>query len=86
MGSDFSWLGANKGIVEVTRDETSLSSVKPAFRELQRCTGVNIDPYGDSRISPDHARLLIKSIAATDTASNPDVRAFVEMLGQGCTG
>ena len=80
MGLDFSWTGLKRGNVEVTLEGTSLSLVEPAFNELQRCTGIIVDPYGDSRISPDHARLLMESIAASGAVSDSDVRGLLEML------
>ena len=49
-----------------------------AFCELERKTGVWIDPYGRTRVYPDHQKLLISFLSGHD---EDKVVEFVQFLG-----
>ncbi len=80
MGVEFSWITAEKDATKVILDDESFFIIRPALEELEKKTGVKIDPYSDTRISPDHASLLIKIIMSYYTNDNPKVNEFTNML------
>lgn len=49
------------------------------FNHLRAKTGVFIDPYGDSRLYPDHQRLLA---AFWHKSKEPEIQAFLAYMTQ----
>ena len=80
MSLDFSYLSDKGGIFpKYTLVDRDSSLFEAAFSDLQEKTGVFIDPYGTTRIYPDHQRLLISFLSGS---FHPTVRAFVAYLAE----
>ena len=62
---DVSWLN-DRGNVLLTLNTVDQGILELAGTELTEKSGVRIDPYGTTRISPAHARILADSL---DSAS-----------------
>ena len=43
-------------------DDKDFNTLYPAFNILNKKTGIIIDEYSDSLLSPDHAKILLDSI------------------------
>lgn len=56
------------------------SALESGFRHLVSLTGVYIDPYGNTRLYPDHQRLLISYWKDND---HPEVRRLSAYLEEG---
>jgi len=68
MGIDLCYLDDQKEVL-VTLDESALTKLEPAFKLLQAKSGVYVDPYGTTRISPDHAKIILSEIEKFAEAS-----------------
>ncbi len=62
MGIDVSWLGKVNEASILTLELSDYSEISPAIQVLEHKTGVSIDPYGDTRLSPSHASILALEI------------------------
>jgi hypothetical protein len=62
------------------------STLTSSFTTLEEKTGIFIDPYGNARLSHQHAALLLKLIndelANRQLLPNKEVTAFTNFLGQ----
>lgn len=59
---DVFWLDDSKQIELVKIEFGEYQRVFRHVEELSKMTGVFIDPYGDTRLSPEHAHILRKLI------------------------
>ncbi|SNZ19418.1 hypothetical protein [Cohaesibacter gelatinilyticus] len=59
----FRWLDHSENY-SICLDDAEFDSVAPAFDVLREKTGVYIDPYGYSRLSPDHAAIVLANFKA----------------------
>jgi len=57
MALDFYFLGDPALVASV--NDSQLQAISPALEKLTKSTGVFIDPYGTTRISPVHAEALV---------------------------
>lgn len=65
------------GLLAGAIDEAELPYVLPAFDLLTEKTGVSIDPFGSSRLDPDHARLLLEILPEV---RQPGLQCFRQAL------
>lgn len=80
MGLVITWLDC-KGRTEVILDDEVMKIINPAVIELEAKTGIFLDPYSDTRISPDHAQILIKKIENLEYKNkNSILEKFIEIL------
>ena len=65
MGLDFYWLDEGSTTAPlVTLDAGDLKFVESALADLEAATGIFVDPYGRTRVSPAHASLLGAQLSA----------------------
>ena len=63
MSIGFQWTGESpKDEPSCVLDDRTIELLDPAWAYLADKTGIWIDPYGHSRISPAHAQLLLDGI------------------------
>jgi len=67
----------NKPFIELSLSE--LDFFGEAFNHLKKKTGIFIDPYGDTRIYPDHQRIVIDFLAATKDKRAIKLREFFKV-------
>ena len=72
MALDY-YYDAPEGRVSGALADADLALCVPAFTILEKKTGVFIDPYGDTRLYPDHARIVL---AALPDANAEGILAF----------
>ena len=76
MGLDYSATLPDRPLFGII-DDKELRFALPAFALLQEKTGIDIDPYGKSRLYPDHARLVLAALA---DSPQPVLREFRQVL------
>ena len=64
----------NKPFIELNLSEVDF--FEEAFSHLKKKTGVFIDPYGDTRIYPDHQRIVIDFLASNKDKTAIKLRDF----------
>ena len=57
------------GEIRGSLTDAAVALCLPAFVALAKQTGVSPDPYGDTRLYPDHAHLLLESLPGTCPAA-----------------
>ncbi|WP_346893036.1 hypothetical protein [uncultured Roseibium sp.] len=81
MGLDFCWLGEQKQPPRVTLNDRDIEAVLRAFEKLKDRTGVFVDPYADTRIAPEQAKVLIVEIEKTK-ADSDGIRRLLNLLDE----
>lgn len=76
MALDFYYDSPQGRITGALQDKTH-TQLADALANLQQKTGVILAPYADSRLYPDHARLLAPFIEET---ASPEVLQFQSVL------
>lgn len=79
MGLDFNWLEDRHGPSLLTLEFEQIQAIQPALEALESRTGLCVDPYSDTRISNDHAKILADEIVKLKP-ENPMVLRFVDLL------
>jgi hypothetical protein len=64
MGLDFAWLDDRSGRSDLSLSYEDWSRIRNELLFLKQKTGVWLDPYSNTRLSPDHARLLRDALQA----------------------
>ena len=78
---DFVWLDARQSACIAQLNEHDVSELQQELFILRSKTGVHIDPYSDTRLAPDHARLLSEAIRSSGRES-PNIQRFLEALDE----
>lgn len=80
MSIDFTWLDKQNGSETVTLTDVGFNKIERALNELRGKTGLYIDPYSDTRVSPDHAKLLWTLIISDCSEMTGELEGLGEML------
>lgn len=80
MSIDFTWLDKQNGPDKVTLTDSSFKRIEKALNKLKEKTGLFVDPYSDTRISPDHAQLLQTLIIDSCSERTDELEALEDML------
>jgi len=80
MSVDFTWLDKQSGIDKVSLSESDFEILAPALSVLKAKTGLQIDPYSDTRVGPSHASLLLEQIKSNHLDKGIQLYKLVEML------
>ena len=78
---DFVWLDERHGSWVAQLSDDELSGLKQELVFLELKTGYFLDPYSNTRLAPDHARLLSDAIKANRPKSKA-IERFVTMLDE----
>jgi hypothetical protein len=73
----FVWLEDRSAGTVAKLDFSDWSELHEALALLKSKTGVWLDPYSDTRIAPDHAKLLVRAIR-----SKPYMNRSIETLAR----
>jgi len=78
------WLDDRRGssVVQISDDDWSKLDQELVFLRLK--TGVWLDPYADTRLSPDHAKLLVDAIRSAQHKGD-NIEKLVSALDQSVT-
>jgi hypothetical protein len=77
----FVWLDERHGRWVTQLSDDDLSRLEQELLSLRLKTGVFLDPYSDTRLAPDHAKLLSEAIKANPPKSKT-IECFVAMLDE----
>lgn len=80
MSLEFGWLINENGSESIVLEDSSVEKLSHAFDELKSKTGLKIDWYGDTRISPGHARLLCEYICEQNLLKSKDLDRLYRVL------
>ncbi|MDX5631119.1 MULTISPECIES: hypothetical protein [unclassified Brenneria] len=77
---DLSYLSDNDGTKpSLMLNDKIVRKAGSSFLHLKNKTGVYVDPYGKTRIYPDHQKILIDSLA---DFKDKEIVAFIEYLNE----
>lgn len=75
---DFSYLSDNDGSKpSLILHDKEIRKLESSFSYLKEKTGIYIDPYGKTRIYPDHQKILINHLM---NIKDTDVMNFINFL------
>jgi hypothetical protein len=77
----FVWLDERHGRCVTQLSDHDVSGLEQELLALRSATGVFLDPYSDTRLAPDHAKLLFKAIKANGPKSEA-IERFAAMLDE----
>lgn len=80
MGVDFSWLDEKNGEQFVSLNDRQFNQLEAPLSELLSKSGIVIDRYGRTRLSPDHARLILEVIDKDNLDVRESLPDFIKML------
>lgn len=80
MSVIFTWLDGGDNSKKVFIDDDDYQLLNDAFTELESKSGVFVDQYSDTRLSPDHACILVKKISDLKTSPSSAILDLLEML------
>lgn len=81
MGLEFYRLGEQKPSPRVTLEFRDYEAIRRAFEDLKDRTGVFVDPYADTRIAPEHAKILYDGIE-NEKADSDAIRRLLNLLDE----
>lgn len=81
MGLDFHWVGEQKQPPRVTLNDRDIEAILRAFENLKDRTGVFVDSYADTRIAPEHAKILYEGIENIK-ADSDTIRRLLNLLDE----
>ena len=75
---DFSYISDNDGSKpSLIMHDKIVRKLEDAFLHLKDKTGIYVDPYGKTRIYPDHQKILITFLTNTN---DTDIKTFIDFL------
>jgi hypothetical protein len=77
----FVWLEDRHSSPVVQLDFEDWTELRQEVAFLESKTGVYLDPYSDTRLAPDHAKLLMDAIRARPQRGD-NIQKLVELLDQ----
>lgn len=80
MALDFIWLDSSNS-EKVSLLNGGYSLIYPAIEVLKAQTGIYVDHYSDTRLSPQHAALLVSNIKIKPADATSEFSALIKMLG-----
>lgn len=85
MSVDFYWKHQKNNGRVASLNDRDFARLGTAIDALRAKTGLAVDPYANSRISPDHSQILLESLNKADISNNPDLVNFKVMLEESVT-
>lgn len=79
MALDFIWLDSGDS-GKISLSNGGYSFIYPAIEVLKAKTGIYIDQYSDTRLSPQHAALLVSNIKIKPADVTSELSALIKML------
>ncbi len=80
MSLELKWLDVKHSKEKILLNNSALLKIGTVLSELEKKSGLHIDPYSDIRLSPDHASLLLSLIKDNGLAELIDLQKLIEML------
>lgn len=78
---DLVWLDDRRGSPVVQLSDHDLSELDQELVFLRSKTGVWLDPYSDTRLAPDHAKILVDAIRSAQHKGD-NIEKLVRALDQ----
>lgn len=81
MAIDFSLVGGDKeGTVSLSHEV--YIEVSSVFEEFMRRTGVYVDPYSDTKISPAHAAIILSLLSDCPEQFGEEIACLIDLLSK----
>lgn len=80
MTIDVFWLDDSRQIELVKIKFSEYQKISHHVEELRKRTGVFVDPYGDTRLSPEHADILRNLILGDQSVNKSMNPSFMKVL------
>jgi hypothetical protein len=77
----FVWLDDRESGPIAELDDDDLATLQQELLTLKARAGVCLDPYSDTRLAPNHAKLLLEAMAKNPHISR-NIEGFVTRLGE----
>jgi hypothetical protein len=82
MSIEFTWLDKQNGPEKIALTDAGYNKIEKALGKLQEKTGLFIDPYSDTRVSPEHSQLLQRLLIDEHVDKADDLLHLRDMLRQ----
>ena len=74
-------LSQSSPTVRICLSDDAMASISEALLSLQKRTGVYVDPYSHSRLSPTHSELLAQLILSQELSpSGGEINTLLDLL------
>jgi len=80
MAMEFQWLSDSDGDTRVALGARDVLAVGHALEDLCARTGIYLDPYGTTRLSPEHAGILLEGLRKRSVERSAVLAGLVSML------